>query len=404
MQFSTRLALWAALIAAGPLMDSASAQAPAVAAPEALEFFENEIRPLLVKNCQSCHGETKSQGGLRLTSREIILKGGDTGPAIVPQKPEDSLLIRAVGYAGDLKMPPKQKLPDEDIAKLKRWVAIGAPWPDTTGIRAQKHEFEITDTQRRWWSLQPLKKIDPPAVKLESAVRNEIDRFLVAKLEEQGLQPAPTADPRTLLRRVTYDLTGLPPTPKEFDDFLADKSPDAFAHVVERLLESQQYGVHWGRHWLDVARYGDTRWVGAGEDSHWPFAYTYRDWVVSALNEDMPYDRFVTLQLAADQMPEVRPSDMAAMGFLTVGRWFTGVVPDVIDDQIDVVTRGLMGLTVQCARCHDHKYDPLATSDYYSLYGLFAASRMPVDGSGTLASLPEIQPRPVDSAVQQEIA
>ena len=217
------------------------------------------------------------------------------------------------------------------------------------------------------------------------------------------MKPAPSADKRTLLRRATFDLTGLPPTAEEMEAFLADRSPEAYARAVDRLLASAQYGVKWGRHWLDIARYGDTRWVGAGEDKRWPFAYTYRDWVIQALNEDMPYNRFVTLQLAADQIPGVKPRDQAALGFLTVGRWFTGALPDVIDDQIDVVTRGLLGMTVQCARCHDHKFDPISTKDYYSLYGLFAASRMPVEGMGLMADLAEVNPRPVDAATENAI-
>ncbi len=256
---------------------------------------------------------------------------------------------------------------------------------------------------RRFWSLQPIKV--PPLPKIIQAdwPRAALDYFILAKLEVTGMKPSPPADKRTLLRRATFDLTGLPPTAEELDSFLADTSPEAYARAVDRLLTSSQYGVKWGRHWLDIARYGDTRWVGAGEDKRWPFAYTYRDWVIQALNEDMPYDRFVTLQLAADQVPGAKPREQAALGFLTVSRWFTGTLPDVIDDQIDVVTRGLLGLTVQCARCHDHKYDPISTKDYYSLYGLLAASRMPVEGIGLMAELAEVSPRPVDLATENEL-
>lgn len=379
-----------------------AADAP-VHSPEAVEFFEKEIRPLLVAHCQACHGTMKSQGGLRLTSRESVLRGGDSGPALVPGKPDGSLLIKAVSYADDIKMPPRQKLPEADIAKLKRWIAMGVPWPATTDVLNHKAGFTITDEQRRWWSLQPLTEAGPPERSDNSKTRNEIDQFIFAKLDSQQMRPAPEAEPITLLRRVTYDLTGCPPSPADIESYLSDKTADPLANAVDQLLESKQYGVHWARHWLDVARYGDTRWVGAGEEKRWPFAYTYRDWVVRSLNNDVPYDRFVTLQLAADHVSDSQASDQAALGFLTVGRWFTGTIPDVIDDQIDVVTRGLMGLTVQCARCHDHKYDPISASDYYSLYGLFAASRMPVDGSGILATLPEVEPRPVDAATLQGI-
>jgi hypothetical protein len=252
---------------------------------------------------------------------------------------------------------------------------------------------------RKFWSFQPLQNPMPPEV----GPHHPIDQFIVSKLRTAGKELSPPADKRTLLRRVTYDLTGLPSSSRELEAFLSDDSPDAFAKVVDRLLDSPQYGVHWARHWFDVARYGDTRWVGAAEDKHWPFAYTYRDWVIHALNEDMPYPRFVTLQLAADQVADARPADQAALGFLTVGRWFTGQLPDVIDDQIDVVSRGFLGLSAQCARCHDHKFDPVSTEDYYSLYGLFAASRMPVDGSGFMAELTEVSARPVDADTEKEL-
>ncbi len=241
-----------------------------------------------------------------------------------------------------------------------------------------------------------------PAVKRSDWAASPIDLFLLAGLEQKGLAPSPPADRRALLRRASYDLTGLPPTAQELDQFAADDSADAFARAVDRLLATPAYGEHWGRHWLDVARYGDSRWVGAGEDRRLPFAYTYRDWVIRALNQDMPYDRFVTLQLAADQLsPPPAADDWAALGFLSIGKWFTGNLHDVIDDQIDVVTRGLLGLTVQCARCHDHKYDPILTEDYYSLYGLFAASQLPVEGTGLLADLPAVEPEPADAAMQQ---
>ena len=372
-----------------------------------VEFFENRIRPVLVEHCLQCHGAQKSKGGLRLDAREFVLKGGESGPTAVVGEPEQSRLMQAIrGSHKDLKMPPKdeRQLASAQIQDFGTWIKIGLPYPAAATVtRGGKLPADLAEA-RRFWSFQPLKNSPVPGAAKTVSPSEAIDQFIRAKLATKGLAPAPAADKRALLRRATYDLTGLPPTPEEMDAFLADASREAFARAVDRLLASPQYGVHWARHWLDVARYGDTRWVGAAEDRRWPFAYTYRDWVVRALNDDLPYDRFVSLQLAADQMPGARAADQAALGFLTVGRWFTGTLPDVIDDQIDVVTRGLLGLTAQCARCHDHKYDPISTKDYYSLYGLFAASRMPVDGTGVLASLPEIEPHPVSEAVEKELA
>jgi hypothetical protein len=271
--------------------------------------------------------------------------------------------------------------------------------------KSNRFSAEGLTAARRFWSFQPLSDAPLPHVKRADWTKTPLDFLILAKLEEKGLSPSAMADKRMLLRRASYDLTGLPPSPEEVEAFLQDHSPDAFAKVVDRLLASPRYGEQWGRHWLDVARYGDTRWVGAAEDRRFPFAYTYRDWVIGALNRDMPYDQFVTLQLAADQLPSTGDqSDLAALGFLTIGKWFTGNIHDVIDDQIDVVTRGLLGLSVQCARCHDHKFDPISTDDYYSLYGLFAASRMPFEGVGMLATLPEVGRRPIEAQQEKELA
>jgi Protein of unknown function (DUF1553)/Protein of unknown function (DUF1549)/Planctomycete cytochrome C len=373
-----------------------------------IEFFENKIRPVLVERCAKCHSAQSKQnkGGLRLDSRDQLLKGGRSGPAAISGDPERSLLIRAIRRIDDdLKMPPEvdDKLNPVQVQDFVAWVKMGLPFPSAKGAKPLANPSVDLAEARRFWSFQPLKNPPLPKVKQTNWPLDPIDQFILANLEAKGMKPSVPADRRRLLRRATYDLTGLPPTPQEMESFLADSSPDAYAKAVDRLLASPQYGAQWGRHWLDVARYGDTKWVGAGEDRRWPFAYTYRDWVIAALNRDMPYDRFVTLQLAADQVPDGSPSDQAALGFLTVGRWFTGNVHDVIDDQIDVVTRGFLGMTVQCARCHDHKYDPISTKDYYSLYGLFAAARMPVEGAGVLAELPEIGPRPVDAAVQKDL-
>ncbi|HTU27162.1 MAG TPA: DUF1549 domain-containing protein, partial [Pirellulales bacterium] len=339
-------------------------------ADDDLRFFETEVRPLLIEHCQRCHGAKKQEAGLRLDSRQGALTGGDQGPAIVPGKPDDSLMIAAVRHTGELEMPPDDKLSEKQVAALVEWVRLGAPWP-----------AEATDEEDRaaaWrlhWAFQPVSAPALPVVEDASWERTPIDRFVLARLEAAGLAPSSPADRRTLIRRVTYDLTGLPPTPEEVEAFVADPAPDAYDRLVERLLASPQYGEQWGRHWLDIARYADSKgYVYAWEERFWVHASAYRDWVVAALNRDLPFDRFLLLQMAADQAAPDDREAAAAMGFLTLGRRFLGVQRDTIDDRIDVVTRGTMGLTVACARCHDHKYDPIPTTDYYSLYGMFANS------------------------------
>jgi len=344
-----------------------------------LEFFENKVRPLLVDHCYSCHSpetEKGAKGGLLLHTREGLLKGGDTGPAIIPGDPERSLLIKAVRYTDDnLQMPPKgKKLSPEQVAVLESWIKLGAPDPRT----AQPAIEPDPKPAREHWAFQPLGKPSVPGVQNARWVRSPIDAFVLQKLEAKGLSPARQADKRTLIRRATYDLTGLPPTPAEVAAFLADKSPEAFTRVVDRLLDSPRFGERWARHWLDVARYADTKGYVFEEERRYAYAYTYRDYVIRAFNEDLPFDRFILEQLAADQLDlgeDKRP--LAAMGFLTLGRRFLNNQPDIIDDRIDVVSRGLMGLTVACARCHDHKYDPIPTKDYYSLYGVFASCNEP---------------------------
>ncbi len=342
-----------------------------------IEFFEKRIRPVLVERCYTCHSAqaAKVKGGLLLDSREGSLKGGNQGRALVPGDPERSLLVKALRWADpDLQMPPKEKLPDEQIADFEAWVRRGAPDPRTGASSAgMKAALELAEA-RKFWSFQPPKAHPAPAVKDPSWGRTFIDPFILARLEEKGFRPAPPADPRTLLRRATYGLTGLPPSPEELEAFLADGSPDAFAKAVDRLLASPRYGERWGRHWLDVARYADTKGDVDREERRYPYAWTYRDWVIRALNDDMPYDRFLACQIAADRLDR---NDLAALGFLTVGRRFNNNAHDIIDDRIDVVMRGLQGLTITCARCHDHKYDPLPTKDYYSLYGVFASSTEP---------------------------
>ena len=351
--------------------------------PEQLRFFETRIRPVLAAHCYRCHSQKAKapKGGLLLDSRDALRKGGDTGPAIAPGKPAASLLLRAIRYGDEsLRMPPKGKLPAAVVADFERWVGMGAPDPRVSATPVKGG----TDAAaaRKHWAFQPIRRPPLPTVKRISWLLNPVDRFILARLEQRGLTPSPPADRRTLIRRAYFDLLGLPPTPREVETFLADRSPDAYEKVIDRLLASPHYGERWGRHWLDVARYADTKdgVLMYGDDRVRPYAYTYRDYVIRALNEDVPFDRFVHEQLVADQLDlKGEPWRLAAMGFLTLGRMFDNNVHDVLDDRIDVVSRGLFGLTVACARCHDHKYDPIPTADYYSLYGVFAASEAPLE-------------------------
>lgn len=337
--------------------------------PEQIAFFEAKIRPVLAANCFSCHGKEMQMAGLRLDTAAGFRKGGDTGALVAPGDPEKSLLILAVRQSGKLKMPPRGKvLKPSEVADLEAWVKMGAPWP--AGATAEKGKGPL-------WSLLPVKDPVPPKVKNSAWVRDPIDAFVLAKLEAKKMAPAPGADRRTWLRRVTFDLTGLPPTAEAMDAFGADKSPNAYEKVVDALLASPRYGERWARLWLDVARYADTKGYVFEEDRNYPNAYTYREWVIRAFNEDLPYDQFVMQQLAADRLPVTQGDDkraLAAMGFLTVGRRFLNNQPDIIDDRIDVTMRGFQGFTVACARCHDHKFDPIPTQDYYSLYGVFNSS------------------------------
>ncbi|MEQ9407503.1 MAG: PSD1 and planctomycete cytochrome C domain-containing protein [Fuerstiella sp.] len=330
-------------------------------------FFETKVRPLLVAHCVRCHGAEEQNGGLRLDTRASLMRGGDSGPAAVPGAVDRSLIIRAVAGSDELSMPPDEKLTAEQIHTLQRWVAAGLPWPDTAHLQAPS----IADADDHW-AFQPSAVVSVPSMPNTTWPRNAIDAFILRALQQNGLSPAPRAKSRDLVRRLSHTLTGLPPTPEDVRAFVAMPDEQAYERLVDQYLAAPEYGQHWARHWLDVARYSDTKgYVYAREERFWTHAWRYRDWVVDALNEDLPYDRFLLLQLAADQVDDARHSDLAAMGFLTVGRRFLGVERDIIDDRIDVVTRGTMGLTVSCARCHDHKYDPIPTADYYSLYGVF---------------------------------
>jgi cytochrome c553 len=367
-----------------------AAEPPAPAeARQAAEFFETHVRPVLAENCFRCHGAKKQKSGLRLDSLAAMRKGGENGPVLVAGKPDESKLIQAICYDGPLQMPPKGKLPSKAIEALTTWVRMGAPWPGGSVATKSKparwspgdvHQGlwtsqEIETIRRTHWAYQTVKPPSLPAIKDRSWPLTPLDVFILAKLESTGLTPSPAADRRTLLRRATFDLIGLPPTAEEIASFERDPSPDAYAKAVDRLLASAHFGERWGRHWLDVARYADSKGYVYYGERRFPFSYTYRDWVIRALNEDLPYDQFILQQLAAEQLPHGDdPTSLAALGFLTVGRRFAGIVHDILDDRIDVVMRGLQGVTTSCARCHDHKFDPIPTGDYYSLYGVFAGS------------------------------
>jgi hypothetical protein len=349
--------------------------------PAQIEFFEKSVRPLLDEHCLECHSvaKGKTKGGLALDQATALLKGGDTGPAIVVGNPEKSLLIKAVSYTdADLKMPPENKrLSPEQIAILQQWIRTGAYDP-----REGKPPGPDPKAAQRHWAFQPVQPPPLPAVKQKEWPRSPTDAFVLAALESKGLAPSPEADKVTLLKRVSYDLQGLPPTPAELQAFLNDRSPGAYERAVDRLLASPRFGERWGRHWLDVARYADTKGLPApiNADRRFHFSYTYRDYVIAAFNADKPFNEFLIEQLAADLLPKNEngnQQNLAALGFLTVGRCFQNSQNDIIDDRIDVVTRGMLGLTVTCARCHDHKYDPIPTADYYSLHGVFLSTEEP---------------------------
>lgn len=349
-----------------------SINSPSVLAQDsAADFFEKSVRPILVARCIECHNADDASGGLRLDSAAGLQAGGESGAAFTPGDTKSSRLLRAIRREGDLAMPPDNPLSDLEVAALTHWIAEGAHWPEEN-IPLRTAAESAAESH---WAFQPVIKPEVPNLS-DNWVRNPIDAFVLEKLTAAGLKPSPPADPRTLVRRTSYTLTGLPPEAETVEQFAAAPSPAAYGQLIERWLASPHYGEHWARHWLDVARYSDTKgYVYAREERFWIHAWSYRDWVVQAFNEDLPYDRFLMLQIAADQVPDRRPVDLAAMGFLTLGRRFLGVEREIIDDRIDVVCRGTLGLTVGCARCHNHKYDPIPTADYYSLYGVFDSCR-----------------------------
>jgi hypothetical protein len=402
---------------------------PRQPSPQGLEFFEKKIRPVLAEHCYACHSEKKRRkprGGLRLDSIEAMRKGGESGqPAIVPGDVERSLLIKAIRQTDPkLQMPENDKLPDAVVKNFEAWVKMGAPAPRdsaaATALNAPAYNF---DKAKKFWSFQAIKDHPPPKVKNEAWVQSPLDRFVLAKLEEKELTPVRSADKRTLIRRATFDLTGVPPTPQEVDAFLNDTAPNAFERVVDRLLQSPAYGEKWGRHWLDVVRYADT--AGDNSDFPIPVAYRYRNYVIESFNKDKSYDQFIREQLAGDvlaqhrspqvigklpeeEMDEVeipgakkasaveieksRQEKIIATGYLAMSRRYGSRNAEMhltVDDTIDNLGKTFLGLSVSCARCHDHKFDPIPQRDYYALYGIFNSVRYSFPGA-------EIYPHPAE--------
>jgi len=366
--------LWAAIVLAASTNLSA-------ATPDELRFFETEIRPILAERCQKCHGEQKQRGQLRLDSLAAMLRGGESGPAVVPGKPDESLLVGAIQYDA-FEMPPDGKLPDDEVAKLTSWVAMGAPWPgaDADSVSASRETPEaISAEERAFWSFQPVREVAPPNVPDSGWCRNEIDRFIFQRLAAEGLHPSPEAERRVLIRRLYFDLVGLPPAPEEIAAFLADESPQAYEQLVDRLLDSPRYGERWARHWLDLVRYAESD--GFKQDAYRPNAWRYRDYVIRAFNTDKPYDRFILEQIAGD---EIAPQDLDALAATAYLRhWIYEYNQrdartqwaNILNDITDVTGDVFLGLGIGCARCHDHKFDPILQRDYYRLQAFFAPLR-----------------------------
>ncbi|MGE3820613.1 MAG: PSD1 and planctomycete cytochrome C domain-containing protein, partial [Isosphaeraceae bacterium] len=354
----------------------------------ALDHFEAKVRPLLVEHCARCHGAEKQKGGLRLDSAEALARGGETGPVVVPGDPDQSRLIEAVQYADDLRMPPKGKLAESEVAALRAWVRNGAVWPSakdqpgTADLQPDRRAI-VTEEDRAFWAFRPVVDPAPPTVRDRAWIESPIDRFILARLEDAGLRPSPAADRRTLIRRLTFDLTGLPPTPEAVAAFLADDRPDAYDQLVDRLLASPAYGERWGRRWLDLARYSDSN--GMDENVAYANAWRYRDYVVASFNADMPYDRFLKEQIAGDLLPaadeSARHAAITGTGFLVLGPKMLAeddpvkMEMDIVDEQVDTVGKVFLGLTLGCARCHDHKFDPIPTHDYYAMAGIFKSTK-----------------------------
>lgn len=357
--------------------------------------FEQEVRPVLAKHCFSCHGAEKQESELRLDSEQAIRAGGTRGAAVEPGN-VDSLLLQAIRQSTDLKMPPEGALSPSEIDGLTSWITAGAFWPKYE-VKPLRRERDLLEARAKHWAYQPLMRSAVERLREDTKSHNMVDRYIEAALEEAKLDPSPLADKRTLIRRVTYDLIGLPPTVEEIDAFLEDASANAFENLVDRLLASPHYGVRWARHWLDVVRYTDSFDSRANAQTDVVEIWRYRDWVVNAINEDMPYDQFVAYQVAGDVLPlpsgEFNRDGLIATGMLAIGNWPQGdadkqkMVADIVDDQVDVVMRTFLGVTMSCARCHDHKFDPFSTEEYYGLAGVFfSSSILPGPGMKTEGS------------------
>jgi hypothetical protein len=392
------VAATAAAAVAAPAARPVAAAKPSALAPKvdsaSLEFFERKVRPVLVQSCYQCHSATseKLKGGLYVDSRAGLLKGGESGPAVFPGDPAKSLLIKAIRSAdADVQMPPKQKLTDQQVADLTRWVQMGAPWPAekkpagaVAGQPTLTQDQKYAQLKKDHWAWQPVKQATPPTVADAAWPASDIDKFVLAKLEKAELKPVADADRVSLIRRVTFDLTGLPPTPEEIVAFVGDKSSDAYAKLVDRLLASPQFGETWGRHWLDVARYAES----TGSTRNYPYhnAWRYRDYVIDSFNADKPYNTFVMEQVAGDLMPTRDPAQknerLVATGLLAMGvkdlneRDRDKYTMDNVDEQIDVVSRSVLATTIACARCHDHKFDPIPTEEYYKVAGIFKSTEI----------------------------
>jgi len=350
------------------------------------EFFERKIRPLLAQHCFSCHGRGQKKGGLSLDSREAMLAGGDGGTAVELGRPDKSLLLEAIGYEGAVQMPPSGKLADDDIAAIRRWLHLGAPWPKSESIVAEgptiRTDGVVSAADRRFWSFQPIGDPRPPAVQAATWPRKPLDHFVLSRLEAEKLRPVQEADRRTFIRRAYFDLIGLPPTAEEIEAFVVDSRENCYERLIDRLLASPHYGERQARHWLDLARYGEDQ-AHTFQARLYPNGYRYRDWVVEAFNRDLPYDRFLIEQIAGDLLEGGdRMRRMPALGFIALGPVYYAdagcagkAKADEYDDRIDTLCRSLLGLTVSCARCHDHKFDPISTRDYYALAGVFASSQ-----------------------------
>ena len=373
------------------LIMSVSASTPLAAQTPDIEFFETKIRPVLAQKCYGCHNSKMPapKGNLVLDTKEGMLKGGVSGPAIVPGRPAESRLITALSYTDPLaQMPPSGKLPEAVLADFQQWIARGAADPRAAApatAAAVQYKGMSLDEGRKWWAFQPVAAHPAPKAAANGWPKTKIDNFVLAKLQEKKLAPSPQADKRTLVTRAYVDLLGYKPTFEEVQAFLNDRSPNAYEKLIDRLLASPHYGERWARRWMDVARYAEDNPTSEATNPPYPFAWRYRDWIIEALNAGMPYDRFIKLQLAADLMPGTTRADMRALGYVGAapvyhtdrrlsGEVIGGLVTDDWDDRIDAVSRGVLGISAACARCHDHKFDPITQKDYAALMGVFAST------------------------------